>query len=200
MAYALPEPQSQILISRDNDFYISEREDLSWDFLNLMNHPYIFDHGGTISFLAGNTAEKRGEKKEFVEKTRKAGYLHDIGKLHPEYEDMFRKEYLNPDELEVAIKGHIEAGYNMTGFLGKDVCEAIRGHHPNIFRTDNPVARSIAEYIKIADVFHALTTRNRNYRRPIGSKEAFSIMQSQCDEVPEKIEAFREVLIDLDRL
>jgi len=159
-------------------------------------------HSQRVSQLCERLAKKLGFDKGMVERIRKTGMLHDIGKIGID-EDILNKNDKLSDKEWLEIKKHPIIGYRILSaseeFLihAKDVLqhhERIDGKgYPNGIK-DNEISIT-AKIIAIADTYDALVSE-RTYKLPMNQesaiKEIIRCSDTQFDE--EIVKAFVEMI------
>jgi putative nucleotidyltransferase with HDIG domain len=120
--------------------YFSRRklEEANHDLLTVLvkaietRDPYTSGHSIRVSTLAALIAQDLGLPRRRVERVRRAGLLHDIGKIHPEFAAVLQKPHnLTPEEREL-IQTHAARGADLLQNLSsvdEDIVQAVRHHH-----------------------------------------------------------------------
>ena len=144
--------------------------------------PYTGAHSVRVAEIAVAVAKELGWKKEFVEETRSAGLLHDLGKLSVPNSILDKPGALEPPEWEVMrmhalyterILEHVK-GFEWLAF-------ASAAHHERLDGSGycrGLVAEQLPELsrvLAVADVYDALSTV-RPYRHALSPPEVFAIM------------------------
>jgi putative two-component system response regulator len=117
---------------------------------------------------------------------RRAGIVHDIGKVSVPEHILLKPGPLSPEEREI-MEAHPVVGERICAPLKsfRMVLPIIRHHHehhdgtgyPDKLRGDQiPIT---ARILQIVDVFDALTT-NRPYRAALSMEKAFAILREEC--------------------
>jgi diguanylate cyclase (GGDEF)-like protein/putative nucleotidyltransferase with HDIG domain len=91
-----------------------------------LRDPYVVGHSQHVSRYAVLIAEELGLSAERVERVRKAGLLHDIGKLGIAEPILFKPGTLTEDEYEI-VKQHVKMGADLL-----NVCHSLRDLIPFI--------------------------------------------------------------------
>jgi putative two-component system response regulator len=147
--------------------------------------PYTLGHCERLSEMSARLAEKLKLPEEQIKALRRAGIVHDIGKVVVPDAILLKPEPLSPEDLEVMRKHPV---------VGEKICRPmrtfrlvlpiIRHHHehhdgsgyPDGLRgAEIPVTASI---LQLVDVYDALTT-DRPYRRASSSTDALEIMAAE---------------------
>lgn len=77
-----------------------------------LRDPYVMEHSKNVARYAVLTAAELGLAPDRIEHIRKAGLLHDIGKLGIPETILFKPADLNDEEYEI-IKGHVNIGADL---------------------------------------------------------------------------------------
>jgi putative two-component system response regulator len=148
--------------------------------------PYTRGHSERVARYAGALGEAMGLHPEDCVNLRRAGLLHDIGKIGIPLEYLNKPGKLTTEEYEV-VKLHPAIGY--------DICQPlrtmapllllIRGHHERLDGRGYPdglKAEAIPTTLRcltVADVYDALTS-DRPYRKAMPRKSALKVMQEEA--------------------
>lgn len=149
--------------------------------------PYTRGHCDRLSYYATLMAEHLGLPAEQCVALRRAGVIHDIGKIAVPEHILLKKGPLNPDEWKV-IKQHPVVGERICAPLKsfRHVLPIIRHHHEKQDGSGYPDGLKgseipiTARILQIADVYDALTT-DRPYHVALSRSEALSIMHQETD-------------------
>lgn len=167
--------------------------------------PYTGGHCERLSEMSARLGEKLGLPEEQIKALRRAGIVHDIGKVVVPDAILLNPDPLSPEDMAIMRKHPI---------VGEHICKPmrtfrlvlpiIRHHHehrdgsgyPDGLRGDEiPVTASI---LQLVDVYDALTT-TRPYRQASTPAEALEIMDREsakgwwdCD----LLKAFREMILN----
>jgi len=131
---------------------------------------FLRGHARRTSFYAGLLADRLCLSSRELERTRLAGFLHDIGKIGVPTELLLRPGALTPTERQV-MERHPELGARLVEPLGIDtqIIAAIRHHHEwwdgrgygdGLYAEQIPLT---ARIVAVADAFDAMTC-DRPYR------------------------------------
>lgn len=159
-------------------------------------------HSTRVSTLCEKLAKKLGFDKGMVDRIRKTGMLHDIGKIGID-EDILNKNDKLSDKEWIEIKKHPVIGYRILNaseefkIHAKDVLqhhERIDGKgYPNAIKGDE--ISITAKIISIADTYDALISE-RTYKTPMTKEDALIEIKrcsnTQFDE--EIVKAFIEMI------
>ena len=140
--------------------------------------PYTAGHSERVTAYSLVLARQSGQFSTEFETIRRAGLLHDIGKVGVPDAVLLKPSKLDPEERKL-IEAHVTIGYEMLvslPFLGASL-PAVRGHHERwdgagypdrLAGTDiHPHARLMA----VADSYDAMTSA-RPYRSALPAEEA----------------------------
>ena len=143
------------------------------------------EHCDRLSHLAVRLGEHFGLDADELKALRKAGYLHDIGKVGiPDY------ILLKPDKLDAAewgvMRSHVDIGVAICAGLRtlRSTLPIIRHHHERQDGTGYPdrlagqAVPLLARIFQVTDVFDALTNE-RPYRRAITPAEALEVLREE---------------------
>ena len=165
--------------------------------------PYTRGHCDRLSEVSSRLGQRLGLPEEQITALRRAGIVHDIGKVVVPDAILLKSGPLSPAEVEIMRKHPV---------IGEQICKPlkafllvlpiIRHHHerqdgsgyPDGLRGDEiPLTASI---LQLADVFDALTT-DRCYRRADSPESALQIMQEEAARGwwnRELFESFRDMI------
>jgi len=147
--------------------------------------PYTRGHSTRVGELSRSFASFLGFGRKVQEQMRKAGILHDIGKIGLSTEVLFKESDLDSSEL-IAIKRHTLIGEDICKPLlsMQDMLPAIRNHHerwdgrgfPDSLKgTEIPL---YARVLSIADSFDAMVSR-RPYREGRSPELALEVLRHE---------------------
>jgi putative two-component system response regulator len=148
--------------------------------------PYTAGHCDRLSEMSARLGERLGIPEDDVKALRRAGVVHDIGKVAVPDSILLKPGPLSADETELMRK-HPVVGEKICAPLKtfKLVLPIIRHHHerrdgsgyPDHLRLDEiPLT---ARILQLADVYDALTT-DRPYRKADNSEVALEIMSEEA--------------------
>jgi putative two-component system response regulator len=147
--------------------------------------PYTKGHSTRVSHLSMNFSSFLGMAHKEQEEMRKAGILHDIGKICLSKILLHKRGLLTQEEIE-AIKKHTVLGEEMCRPLNsmRRALPAIRHHHerwdgkgfPDRLAGDN--IPFVARVLAIVDSFDAMVS-TRPYRNSISIASALDVMKSE---------------------
>lgn len=163
--------------------------------------PYTEDHSQRVSEYAASMARVLGFPREYQEKVRIAGLLHDIGKIGILDEVLRKPGSLDNHEKEI-IRKHPQIGTDILSpiMLLREVLPVILYHHEyqdgkGYYRLNREQIPFPASILAVADAWDAMTSA-RPYRSPLPLVEALRRLQqdkgSHFD--PRAVDALVEVL------
>lgn len=148
--------------------------------------PYTHGHCERLSEMSARLAEQLGLPEEYIKALRRAGIVHDIGKVVVPDAILLKPGPLTGPELEVMRRHPV---------VGERICEPlrtfrlvlpiIRHHHERHDGSGYPDSLRGAEIpltagiLQIVDVYDALTT-DRPYRKAVSSEAALKIMEEEA--------------------
>lgn len=149
--------------------------------------PYTHGHCTRLAEYSARLGQRLGLAEEDVTALRRAGVVHDVGKVIVPDAVLLKPAPLTSEERGV-IKQHPEVGENICAPLRsfRTVLPIIRHHHERWDGSGYPdglIGKAIpvtARILQIADVYDALTT-TRPYRRALPSHEAWEILQAEVN-------------------
>ena len=160
-------------------------------------YPDLVDHSREVSAVAQRFARALELSPAQVETVRIAALVHDVGLRLLDYERLYRKSSLTPEEMR-GLAEHPVIGAALTEpLLGADVAQAVLRHHERVDGKGYPSRLAGAQIpltsriIQIADAWVAMTARN-SYRPTVGRDQALGHLRkgagSQFD--PALVERF----------
>lgn len=143
------------------------------------------EHCDRLSNLAAQLGERLGLGEAEIKALRRAGYLHDIGKIAIPDAVLLKPAALTREEWAI-MRSHVEIGVNICSPLRtlRLVLPIIRHHHEKWDGSGYPDGLQgeeiplLARVFQLADVFDALTNR-RPYRQPVSPAEALGIIRTE---------------------
>jgi putative nucleotidyltransferase with HDIG domain len=147
--------------------------------------PGIAAHSRRVSRYAAAAARELGLSSREVDRVRRAGAIHDIGKLEMSAGIVNRPGPLNPAEFAI-VKKHAQAGARIAERYGHaDLAPIIHRHHERFDGDGYPdglAGAAIplgARIVAVADTFDAATSI-RPYREALAEDEALSLLWSEA--------------------
>jgi putative nucleotidyltransferase with HDIG domain len=148
--------------------------------------PYTFEHSARVAAVSHELAEGMGLSAVELVVLRRAGLLHDIGKIGVADTILGKKGPLN-DEEWAAIRRHPVIGYDMlkdVPFLRPSL-DSIRHHHERWDGDGYPdklkgtSISQLARIVTVADAFDAMTS-DRPYRKSFSFEFAARTLESEA--------------------
>ncbi|MGB6876790.1 MAG: HD domain-containing phosphohydrolase [Candidatus Acidiferrales bacterium] len=147
--------------------------------------PYTHGHCTRLAEFSARLGERMGLPADDIVALRRAGVVHDVGKVIVPDAVLLKPGPLTPEERNV-IKQHAAAGEHICSPLKsfRMVLPIIRHHHERWDGSGYPDGLSgdeiplLARLLQIADVYDALTTK-RPYRGALTQQEAWEILQEE---------------------
>ncbi len=147
--------------------------------------PYTEGHCDRLSKYSVALAEHLGLAEELRVALRRAGIVHDIGKLAVPEHILLKPGPLTPEEWKV-MKQHPVVGERICAPMKsfRRVLPIIRHHHERLDGSGYPDGLKgeaiplTARILQTVDIYDALTT-DRPYRKALLPKETFEVMQKE---------------------
>jgi putative two-component system response regulator len=149
--------------------------------------PYTKGHCERLADLSSRLGKSMGLGAEEITALRRAGSLHDIGKIAVPDAILLKPGPLTPEEAAV-MKTHPEVGEKICAPLRtlRHVLPIIRHHHEKMDGTGYPDGLRgeripmAARILQIVDVYDALTTE-RPYRRALVRADALRTLRAEAE-------------------
>jgi putative two-component system response regulator len=165
--------------------------------------PYTHGHCERLAEMSARTGERLGVPEEQIKALRRAGVVHDIGKVAVPDSILLKPGPLTADEITVMQK-HPVVGERICAPLKtfRLVLPIIRHHHEKHDGTGYPDGLSgeeiplTARILQLSDVYDALTT-DRPYKVAFTPEVALDLMGEEAERGwwdRELFEAFREMI------
>jgi putative two-component system response regulator len=147
--------------------------------------PYTEGHCGRLSDYGEALAEHLALPEEFCVALRRAGIVHDIGKVAVPDHILLKTNPLNDAEWKI-MKQHPVVGERICFPLKSFhlVLPIIRHHHEKLDGSGYPDGLKgeqipiTAKILQVTDIYDALTT-DRPYRKAMSSEAAFEVMREE---------------------
>ncbi|HZS44289.1 MAG TPA: HD domain-containing phosphohydrolase [Blastocatellia bacterium] len=143
-------------------------------------------HGSRVGFLAAIIAREIGQSAEEIDLVRRAGLLHDIGKVLVPWQIYAKPGELSASETE-QMKQHPTDGERLCASFSalSPLLPIIRHHHERLDGTGYPDRLKGdqiplgAQIVAVADYYDALTS-DRFYRRAQSPRQASIVLSQAC--------------------
>jgi len=143
------------------------------------------EHCDRLSQLAAQLGDHIGLDHEAVKALRRAGYLHDIGKVAVPDAVLLKPARLDQGEWQI-MRSHVEIGVKICAPLRtlRPVLPIIRHHHEHSDGSGYPDSLNgdhiplLARVFQVVDVFDALTN-DRPYRKALTVDEALELQREE---------------------
>jgi putative two-component system response regulator len=147
--------------------------------------PYTQNHCERLSALASGLGEKLGLAEDQILALRRAGIVHDIGKVAVPDAILLKPGRLTEEEWKI-MREHPVVGERICSPLKsfRAVLPIIRHHHEKLDGSGYPDGLRgdqvplTARVLQVVDIFDALTTA-RPYKRALSTEEAFMTMHQE---------------------
>lgn len=148
--------------------------------------PSTGGHVERVSHYAAELGRAIGLPDSQVDGLRRAGVVHDIGKIAVPDAILLKPGKLTPEERKI-MERHVEVGYELLRPLRTfaDSLPAVRFHHERLDGSGYSLGLKgdqvpvTAQIMAIVDVYDALTT-DRVYRPAMSKAEAFRILREEA--------------------
>ena len=116
-----------------------------------------------------------------VENIRLAAFVHDVGLRLIDYDRLYRRLNLLPEELKAMSEHPIVGAAIVEPLLGNDIAQAVLRHHERVDGRGYPSHLSgnaiplASRVIQICDAYIAMTSR-RSYQAPFTAQDAHKRM------------------------
>ncbi len=143
------------------------------------------DHCDRLSRLAERLGQYIGLGVDEVKALRRAGYLHDIGKIGIPDAILLKPAKLSATEWDV-MRSHVDIGVEICAGLRtlRSTLPIIRHHHERLDGSGYPdrlvgeAVPLLARVFQVTDVFDALTNE-RPYRKALATEEAIEVLRGE---------------------
>jgi putative two-component system response regulator len=149
--------------------------------------PYTLGHCERLSELSVRLGQRIGLRGDYLIALRRAGALHDIGKVSVPEAILLKPGPLTPEEFRI-MRMHPEVGEKICAPLKslRAVLPIIRHHHEKVDGSGYPDGLRgdeiplTARVMTIVDVYDALTT-DRPYRAALSREQALETMHKEAE-------------------
>lgn len=144
---------------------------------DFQSYPELMQHAVQVSILSQRLAEMLSLPAGQVESVRLAALVHDVGLRLLDYERLYRKPVLTPEERRALAEHPIVGAALVEPLLGPDIAQAVLRHHERVDGTGYPNRMSgntipgTARIIQICDAWIAMTSAH-SYQQPVSHEEA----------------------------
>lgn len=144
---------------------------------DFQKYPELVDHAVHVSGLAQKLAETIDLSPQQVETIRLAALVHDVGLRLLDYERLYRKPSLTPEEHRGVAEHPIVGAALVEPLLGSDVAQTVLRHHERVDGKGYPSRMSGnsipggARVIQICDAWVAMTSPH-SYQPVVSHEEA----------------------------
>ncbi len=167
-----------------------------------LRDPFVVEHSRHVARYAALTAAQLGLSPQRVELVRRAGLMHDIGKLAVPEAILFKPDFLSPEEYAI-VKDHSVIGADLLSDFHtlRNVATYVRHHHERYDGHGYPQQLAgdkiplEARILALADAVEAMAS-DRPYRQGLSVQEILSEIErnagTQFD--PAVVNAFVQVI------
>ena len=140
-------------------------------------YPDLAEHSREVAVIAQRFARSLDLPPAQVESIRVAALVHDVGLRLLDYERLYRRPSLTPEEMRGLAEHPVVGAALVEPLLGADVAQAVLRHHERVDGKGYPSRLSgqqiplSARVLQIADAWVAMTSRE-TYQTPIKPDQA----------------------------
>jgi len=144
---------------------------------DFMKYPDLAEHSREVAVIAQRFARALDLPPAQVEMIRVAALVHDVGLRLLDYERLYRRPSLTPEEMRGLAEHPVVGAAVVEPLLGSDIAQAVLRHHERVDGKGYPSRLSgqqiplAARVIQIADAWVAMTSRE-TYQTPISQEHA----------------------------
>lgn len=148
---------------------------------NLNN--YYRDHFVPTMKIAEKISKELNLSDNDIKKVKEAALFHDFGKVFIPEEILNKKGELTLNEEKI-MHQHEILGYELlkTTNMDKDVLQIIKNHHTYKPKLANDKNALLTQIVSVADIFTALATNERPYKKAMSYNQTFEILNKMCEE------------------
>lgn len=158
---------------RNDRQHIAERL-LEPDF---QKYPDLAEHSRQVAVVAHRFAKKLELPATQLETVRLAALVHDVGLRLLDYERLYKRPNLTPDEMRGFAEHPVVGAALVEPLLGSEVAQAVLRHHERVDGKGYPSRMAggqiplASRIIQIADAWVAMTSRH-SYQIPLAREQA----------------------------
>jgi hypothetical protein len=140
-------------------------------------YPDLAEHSREVAIIAQRFARSLDLPPAQVETIRVSALVHDVGLRLLDYERLYRRPSLTPEELRGLAEHPVVGAAVVEPILGADIAQAVLRHHERVDGKGYPSHLSgqqiplAARVLQIADAWVAMTSRE-TYQTPISPDQA----------------------------
>jgi response regulator RpfG family c-di-GMP phosphodiesterase len=144
---------------------------------DFQKYPELVEHSRSVAMYAQRFATALELQASQVETVRLAALVHDVGLRILDYERLYRRANLTPEEMRGLAEHPILGAALVEPLLGAEIAQAVLRHHERVDGRGYPSRISgnqiplASRIIQICDAWVAMTSRN-SYQMPMGNDEA----------------------------
>lgn len=144
---------------------------------DFQKYPELVEHSRNVALLAQRFAVALELSSSQVETIRIAALVHDVGLRLLDYERLYRRANLTPEEMRGLAEHPIIGAALVEPLLGSEIAQAVLRHHERVDGRGYPSRISgqqiplASRIIQICDAWVAMTSRN-SYQMPRSNDEA----------------------------
>jgi len=159
-----------------NDRYALAEQLLEPDF---KKYPELASHSREVAMMAQRFARVLDLPSTQVETVRIAALVHDAGMRLLDYDRLYRKSHLTPEEMRGLAEHPLVGAALVEPLLGSEVSQAVLRHHERFDGKGYPSRQSgqqiplAARIISIVDAWIVMTSRD-SYQTPISREQAMA--------------------------
>lgn len=183
LATMLTQLRISIEHSMDRESLLSVRDHVAVALLepDFTKYPELRYHSDLVVALAESLAQHLAMSPAEIECVRLVARLHDVGMRLLDYDRLFRKHDLSPDEIQILREHTIVGAALVEPLLGADIARGVLCHHerwdgrgyPNGLHGEE-IPR-LARIVQVCDVYEAMVAPD-NYQPPQSHKAAITVI------------------------
>jgi len=144
---------------------------------DFQKYPELAEHSREVAVIAQRFARALELPSSQVETVRLAALVHDVGLRLLDYERLYRRASLTPEEMRGLAEHPVVGAALVEPLLGPDVAQAVLRHHERVDGRGYPSRMSgqqipiASRILQIADAWVAMTSHH-TYQPPIERDKA----------------------------